>query len=87
MRWRVLRERVDGMLARAEQRQDDECVRLAALGLALLERHVVDARGRCRHCRATQKWVLLGSRRCRVLPVIGFYLEQPAELLALDREA
>ncbi len=53
VRWRVLRERVEETLARAEQlHSDEEFARLAALGLALLDRHKVDGKGRCRYCRS-----------------------------------
>jgi hypothetical protein len=45
VRQRVLRERLADILARAKECQDEECGRLAAFGLALLERHEVDGRG------------------------------------------
>lgn len=80
VRWRVLREKLDHVLVRAEHvTGDDDLARLAALGLALLERHAVDAQGRCRYCRAYRRRWRRRSRRCRVLPMISLYLEQPPQ--------
>ncbi len=74
VRWRVLRARLDGILMQAPD--GDELARLAALGIALLERHRVDHKGRCRSCRPTRGW-WRRSRRCVVLPLMSWYLEQP----------
>lgn len=79
VRHRVLRERVDGVLARAEERQDEECFRLTLLVLTLLDRHAVDGKGRCRACR-TRAW-RRRKGRCAVLALVGFYLEQPEPLI------
>jgi hypothetical protein len=84
VRQRMLRERVEGLLEQAEEYQDDECSRLALLVLTLLDRHTLDGKGRCRHCRRFPSW-WRGSRRCTVLPLLAFYLEQPREFLDADR--
>ncbi len=80
VRWRVLRERVEAILIRAEHAHgDEEFVRLAALGLALLDRHKVDDKGRCRCCRSYRGW-RQRSRQCTVFPMLSFYLCQPRRL-------
>jgi hypothetical protein len=57
----VLRARLEGILMHADQVPDgDELARLAALGIALLERHRVDHNGR---------FGLAASRDCRLRPV------------------
>ncbi len=79
-RWRLLWERLKKMLEHAEQtRDDDELVKLAMMGLALLDRHRVDRRGRCRYCRSGRR--LRRKRQCTVVPVVSLYLEQPRQLL------
>lgn len=80
VRWRVLRDRADEILARAEH-VDDDFARLAALAVALLERHAVDARGQCQYCRTYRARWRRRSRRCLTLPVISWYLEEPIELI------
>lgn len=86
VRWRLLFERLEEMLARAEQAHGDEdCIRLAALGLALLERHKVDGKGRCRWCRSRRGWWERRARRCVVLPLVNWYLIQPREMVIAYR--
>ena len=69
MRWRLLLERLKEMEARAEQvHGDEECVRLVALGLALLNRHNVDRKVRCRWCRSGRGWWGRRGGRCVVRP-------------------
>lgn len=80
VRWWVLRERADEMLARAEY-VDADFARLAALAVALLERHAVDAQGRCGYCRAYRARWRRRSRRCLTLPVMSWYLEQPMDMI------
>ncbi len=77
VRHRVLRQRLEQMVAAAEQLHDEDKVRLALCCLALLARHRVDKKGRCQHCRARRGWQRPKARRCSVLRVVGFYLEQP----------
>jgi hypothetical protein len=73
----MLRERVEAVLARAEHAYgDEEFVRLAALSLALLDRHRVDDKGRCRYCRSGRKWWRRRGR-CVVVVCVAYYLEQP----------
>lgn len=81
VRHRVLRERLEQAVATAEQVPDDECWRLALLCLALLDRHKADNRGRCRYCRTPSGWWRRRSRRCTVLWLVSFFLEQPREFL------
>lgn len=81
-RSRLLPERLEEALVRAQRPQaDEEFDRLARLALALLDRHPVDRRGRCKCCRG--QW----RRRCTVLPLIGWYLEQPNRIVAEMSEA
>ncbi|MPZ65806.1 MAG: hypothetical protein GEU83_09935 [Pseudonocardiaceae bacterium] len=82
VRWRVLRQQLEGTLARAQQCHDDDLARLATLGLALLERHAVNATGRCRYCRAQRRWWRRRPRRCLVLPMMSWYLEQPSTVVS-----
>ncbi len=88
VRWRVLRERVGGTLARIEQaHSDEECFRLAALALALLDRHKVDDKGRCR-VWGCSRWRCMpwGKRRtCQVFVMVHFWVEQPLQILGPDR--
>lgn len=78
VRWRVLRDRLTHVLARAEREGDDDLRRLATHALALLERHAVDANGRCRYCRPLfGGWWHRKRRRCLVVPMLSVYLEQP----------
>jgi len=81
LRHRVLRERLEEVAMAAGQAHDEEYVRLALCCLALLERHKVDDKGRCRRCPHVAGWWRLGSRRCSVVPVVGFYLEQPSRMV------
>jgi hypothetical protein len=81
LRQRVLRERLKQTLAAANSASDDTCMRLILLCLALLDRHTVDGKGQCRYCRTRREWWRTRSRRCTVLPMAIFYLEQPRELL------
>lgn len=81
VRHRVLRERLNQMVATAERASHDECVRLAMLCLALLDRHTVDGKGQCRSCRTPREWWRRRSCQCTVLPIMSFYLEQPREFL------
>lgn len=82
LRQRALRERLEQTLAAADNASDDACARLALLlCLALLDRHTVDSKGRCRYCRTRREWWQRRSRRCTVLPMAALYLEQPRELL------
>lgn len=81
VRHRVLRERLNQMVATAKWAPGEECVRLALLCLALLDRHTVDGKGRCRYCRTPREWWWRRSCRCTVLPIVSLYLEQPREFL------
>ncbi len=78
--WRVLRERLEQMAVAAERTNNEDTMRLALCCLALLERHTVDDKGRCRWCRVRRGWSWLRFRqrlrRCTVVPLIGFYLEE-----------
>jgi hypothetical protein len=78
---RVLRERLKQTVVTAKRERDEECVRLALLCLALLERHTVNGKGQCRYCRAPHGWWWRRSCRCTVVPVVIMYLKQPWELL------
>ena len=81
VRWRVLRERLEATLTRVEQLHgDEEFVRLAAFALALLDRHKVDDKGRCRYCRSYGGWWQRRSRQCKVFPMLTLYLYQPRRL-------
>lgn len=82
VRYRILTERLTQMVSDAEDETNEPWLRLALLCLALLTRHGVDSRGRCHYCRVSRRWWLPRSRRCTVLPVIGFYLEQPRQFLS-----
>ncbi|MCA1604742.1 MAG: hypothetical protein LC775_04525 [Acidobacteria bacterium] len=73
IRYRLLRERLKQMVSATEQIHDEDGVRLARCCLALLDWHQVDKKGRCQYCRR-QPW----SRRCTVVPMVGYYLEQPS---------
>jgi hypothetical protein len=75
VRHRVLRERLEQMVAAAGRAPDGECVRLALLCLALLERHKVNDKGRCRFCRTPRQLWPRRSCRCMVLPMASLYLE------------
>ena len=77
VRHRVLRERLSQMVVTATRAPHDECLRLALLCLALLERHTVNDKGCCRYCRTPRTW----QRKCMVLPIVSLYLEQPREFL------
>lgn len=81
MRHRVLREKLEQIVATAERASHVECVRLALLCLALLDRHKVDGKGRCRYCRTPCEWWRRRSCRCTVVPVVSMYLKQPREFL------
>ena len=81
VRHRVLRERLNQMVSTAKRAPHDECLRLALLCLALLERHTVNDKGRCRYCRSPREWWWRRSRRCTVVPVVSLYLEQPPRIL------
>lgn len=76
LRWRVLRERIEQMAAAAEWAHDDDALRLALCCLALLDRHRVDHKGRCRWCRVRRGWWQRAETKCVVVPVIGFHVEQ-----------
>lgn len=82
VRHRILRERLKRVVATAEQERGDEWWRLALLCLALLDRHRVDNKGRCRCCRTPRGWWRRRSQRCMVLSTVSFYLEQPREFLS-----
>jgi hypothetical protein len=82
VRHRVLRERLEQTVATAERAPDEECVRLALLCLALLERHQVTDKGRCRYCRPSREWRWSRWCLCTVVSVMSFYLEQPREFLS-----
>jgi hypothetical protein len=81
VRHRVLRERLQQIVATAKRAPDEESVRLALLCLALLERHKVNDKGRCRYCRTPREWWRRPSCQCTVLPIVSLHLEQPQELL------
>jgi hypothetical protein len=82
VRHRMLRERLEQTVARADRASDDECARLALLCLALLERHQVTDKGRCRYCRPPHNWPWRRLCLCTVVQTVSFYLEQPRELLS-----
>ncbi len=82
LRWRILRERLEEMAAASEQAGNENGVRLALCCFVLLERHRVDEKGRCRCCSSRRKW-WRRTRRCTVVPVIGFYLEQPTRMVIM----
>ncbi|MGH3930965.1 MAG: hypothetical protein ACRDTF_13425 [Pseudonocardiaceae bacterium] len=82
VRARILRERLKQAIAKAERELHDECWRLAALCLGLLDRHKVDHKGRCRYCRRPRGWWRRRSPQCTVLPIVSLYLEQPREFLS-----
>jgi hypothetical protein len=77
----MLREKLNQMFATAKRGPHDECMRLALLCLALLDRHTVDGKGRCRHCRTPREWWRRRLCRCTVLPIVSLHLEQPREFL------
>lgn len=81
VRHRVLRQRLQQMVVTAERASHEECARLALLCLALLDRHTVDGKGRCRYCRTPHEWWRKRSCRCAVVPVVSMYLKQPRKLL------
>ncbi|MGH3801400.1 MAG: hypothetical protein ACRDTD_14935 [Pseudonocardiaceae bacterium] len=81
VRHRVLRERLNQMVATAKRAPHDKCLRLALLRLALLERHTVNDKGRCRYCRTPREWWQRPSCQCTVLPIVSLHLEQPQEFL------
>jgi hypothetical protein len=81
VRHRVLRERLKQTVATAKGEPDEVCARLALLCLALLERHTVNGKGRCRYCRAPHQWRWRKSCRCTVVPMVSMYLKQPLEFL------
>ncbi|MGH3975819.1 MAG: hypothetical protein ACRDS9_21185, partial [Pseudonocardiaceae bacterium] len=61
VRHRVLRQRLQQIVAAAKRTPHEEYVRLALLCLALLclallDRHTVNDKGRCRHCRTPREW-------------------------------
>lgn len=72
VRYRLLRERLKQMVG-AQWEHDEECGRLALLCLALLERHEVDAKGRCGYCRSYLGW-WRRTQKCTVVPLMGYYL-------------
>ena len=74
IRYRLLRERLKQIIGEAERVHDEDGVRLAWCCLALLDQHQVDKKGRCQYCRTRQGW-WPRSRRCTVVPVVGYYLE------------
>ncbi|HEY2763164.1 MAG TPA: hypothetical protein VGJ13_04000 [Pseudonocardiaceae bacterium] len=78
IRTRVLRERLEQLRDRAHNiYADDDFIRLATLGLALLDRHHLDHRGRCPHCRAYRGRWRRRSRTCTVLHLITWHLQRP----------
>jgi hypothetical protein len=80
IRYRLLRERLKQMAAATERMHDEDGVRLTLCCLALLDWHQVDKKGRCQYCRTRRGW-RPWSRRCTVVPVVGFYLEQPSRTI------
>jgi len=72
VRYRLLRERLKQIVG-AQWAHEEECGRLALLCLALLERHEVDAKGRCHYCCSHEGW-WRRARQCRVVPLVGYYL-------------
>ncbi len=74
IRYRLLRKRLKQMAAATERMHDENGMRLALCCLAMLDWHQIDQKGRCQSCRR-QPW----SRRCTVVPMVGFYLEQSPE--------
>lgn len=82
MRWRLLLERLKEMQVRTEQvHMDEDCMRLVALVLALLNRHKVDGKGRCRCCRSRRGWWGRSGSRCVVLPLVSLHLLQSREMI------
>jgi hypothetical protein len=81
VRQRVLRERLEDISAAVERGHDEDGVRLALCCLALLERHRVDGKGRCRHCCRSRRIFWRRGGRCTVIPLLGFYLVQSKKLL------
>ena len=82
VRWRVLRERVEQIIT-AEWAHDEDCARLAMFYLALLDRHKVNPKGRCRWCRPRGRWWKWRARRCAVLSLASYYLMQPRGVVEL----
>lgn len=83
LRSRMLRERLAEMVAAAERAHDENGIRLASCCVALLERHRVDDNGRCLHCcRLRVRWWQRPSRRCSVVPVMAYHLEQPTAFIS-----
>ncbi|MGH3976445.1 MAG: hypothetical protein ACRDS9_24465 [Pseudonocardiaceae bacterium] len=81
VRHRVLRQRLQQIVATAKRTPHEEYMRLALLCLALLDRHTVNDKGRCRHCRTPREWWRRPSWQCTVLPLVSLHLEQPREFL------
>ncbi|MGH3874290.1 MAG: hypothetical protein ACRDSR_22790 [Pseudonocardiaceae bacterium] len=81
VRHRVLRERLQQIVTTATRTPDEDYARLALLCLALLDRHTVNGKGRCRYCRTPREWWWRRSCRCTVLPIMSHYLKQPREFL------
>jgi hypothetical protein len=78
VRQRVLRERLEELHDRAaDVYADDDFIRLAALNLALLDRHQIDKHGRCRQCRSFRRWWRTRSRHCAFLLLISWYIQRP----------
>jgi hypothetical protein len=75
------RERLEQTVATAERAPDDECVRLALLCMAVLERHEVTDKGRCRYCRPPRNWRWRRGHVCTVVSALSFYLDKPREFL------
>jgi uncharacterized paraquat-inducible protein A len=82
VRWRVLRERLERIAEAADRVQNEDGVRVALCCVALLDRHRIDGKGRCRRCRRRRGW-WRRERRCTVLPLLDFYLEQPSEMVSI----
>jgi hypothetical protein len=69
-------------LKRLLEHDDEEVVRLAAVGWVLLAQHKINARGRCRVCcRARPGWWARRRRACMVHSVFMVGMGQPVHIV------
>ncbi|MGH3906461.1 MAG: hypothetical protein ACRDTE_20115 [Pseudonocardiaceae bacterium] len=96
VRWRLLWERLVKVYGEGQQHEaetlphglapDDNAellARLAGTTLALLERHAMDGKGRCRvrGCSQTRWWWLRKRQTCQRFVTVQFWLGQPLEIV------